>query len=276
LIDLHLHTTASDGALQPAALVARAAGAGLTVLSITDHDTLAGLPEARAAAARHGLRLVNGVEITAVEDRRDVHMLGYFIDPADAGLAAFLDRQRADRVRRLRQIADRLQSLGCPIDADALVAAAGPHSGRSIGRPQIAAALVAAGHARDPDDAFDRFIGENGPAYVPRRGATPDEVIGIVARAGGIVSMAHPGVTKVDGIIPRLAAAGLAALEARHSDHDFETEQRYRELAALHGLATSGGSDFHGDYGHRAGALGVVTLRADDFATLESRLESRC
>jgi predicted metal-dependent phosphoesterase TrpH len=276
LIDLHLHTTASDGALQPAALVARAAGAGLTVLSITDHDTLAGLPEARAAAARHGLRLVNGVEITAVENRRDVHMLGYFIDSADAGLATFLDRQRADRVRRLRQIADRLQSLGCPIDADALVAAAGPHSGRSIGRPQIAAALVAAGHARDPDDAFDRFIGENGPAYVPRRGATPDEVIDIVARAGGIVSMAHPGVTKIDGIIPRLAAAGLTALEARHSDHDFDTEQRYRELAALHGLATSGGSDFHGDYGHRAGALGVVTLRADDFATLESRLESPC
>jgi predicted metal-dependent phosphoesterase TrpH len=101
-------------------------------------------------------------------------------------------------------------------------------------------------------------------------------VIGIVARAGGIVSMAHPGVTKVDGIIPRLAAAGLTALEARHSDHDFETERRYRELAALHGLATSGGSDFHGDYGHRAGALGVVTLRADDFATLESRLESPC
>ncbi len=274
MIDLHLHTTASDGTLSPAGLLARAAGAGLTVVSVTDHDTLAGLAEARDAAARHGIRLVNGVEITAVEDCRDVHMLGYFIDPADGGLAAFLDRQRVDRVRRVRDIADRLRSLGCPIDVDAVLAAASAHAGRSIGRPQIAAALVAAGHARDRNDAFDRFIGAGSPAFVSRHGPTPDEVIAIVGRAGGIVSLAHPGLTKVDGIIPRLVASGLTALEVRHTDHDASTEQRYRELAAALGIAASGGSDFHGDSGHRASALGAVTLSAEDFAALETRAVS--
>jgi 3',5'-nucleoside bisphosphate phosphatase len=273
LIDLHLHTTASDGTLSPAALIARAAGAGLTVVSVTDHDTTAGLAEARDAAARHGVRLVNGVEITAVEERRDVHMLGYFIDPADGGLATFLDRQRADRIRRMRDISERLRSLGYPIDLDDLLTSASAHTGRSIGRPQIADALVSAGHARDRNDAFDRFIGYACPAYVPRRGPTPDEVIAIVGKAGGIVSLAHPGLTKVDGIIPRLVAAGLTALEVRHTDQGVETEQRYRELAATHGIAATGGSDFHGDSGHRVAALGVVTLSAEDFAALESRLE---
>ena len=153
-----------------------------------------------------------------------------------------------------------------------LLASASAHAGRSIGRPQIAGALVCAGHARDRNDAFDRFIGANSPAFVPRCGPTPDEVIAIVGKAGGIVSLAHPGLTKLDGIIPRLVAAGLAALEVRHSDHEVTTEQRYRALAAALGIAASGGSDFHGDSGHRAAALGVVTLSHEDFAALESRI----
>jgi hypothetical protein len=271
LIDLHLHTTASDGTLAPAALIARAAAAGLTVVSVTDHDTVAGLGEARDAAARHGVRLVNGVEITAVEDGRDVHMLGYFLDPSDAGLAGFLERQRADRIRRVRDIADRLRGLGCPIDVEGLLASSAAQPGRSIGRPQIARELVSAGYARDRNDAFDRLIGHDRPAYVPRRGPAPEAVIEIVGRAGGIVSLAHPGLTKVDGIIPRLVAAGLAALEVRHTDHAPETERHYRVLAATHGVATSGGSDYHGDSGHRAVSLGAVTLPGADLAALESR-----
>jgi predicted metal-dependent phosphoesterase TrpH len=272
LIDLHVHTTASDGTLTPAALVARAAASGITVLGVTDHDTTAGLAEARAAAARHGLRLVDGVEITAVENGRDVHMLGYFMDPTDAALVSFLDGQRADRVRRVTEMARKLEALGCPIDYEALLASAGTDAGRSIGRPQLAQALVAAGHARDNDDAFDRLLGSHAPAFVPRRGASPDEVIAVVRRAGGIASVAHPGLTDVDRIIPRLAAAGLTAIEARHSDHDADTEQRYRDLGARHGLAVSGGSDFHGDSGHRIPMLGVITLPPEDFAALEARL----
>jgi len=272
LIDLHLHTAASDGALTPTELVARAAGAGLTTISVTDHDTLGGIPEARVAAATLGLRLVPGVEITGVEDERDVHLLAYFFDDDAPGLAEFLERQRTDRLRRLREIAQRLGALGFAIDIERLLEHAGAATGRSVGRPLLADALVAAGHARDRNDAFDRLLGNGGPAYVPRIGATPDEVIDIVRRAGGIVSLAHPGLTRMDALIPRLAQAGLAALEVGHSDHDRDTEHRYRELAARYGLAVSAGSDFHADSGHRIPALGRVTLPAADFALLEARV----
>ena len=271
MIDLHLHTTASDGTLSPAALVARAAVAGLTIISVTDHDTLAGIPEACAAAETLGLRLVNGVEITAIENQRDVHLLAYFVDPDHPSLASFLLRQRTDRIRRVREIAHRLGTLGCAIDIEPLLESARSSAGRSVGRPLLADALVAAGHARDRNDAFDRLLGNGRPAFVPRLGATPDDVIAIVRHAGGIVSLAHPALTRIDDVIPRLAAAGLAALEVRHSDQDLETETRYREMAALHGLAVSGGSDFHGASGHRIDRLGTVTLPPDDFAVLEAR-----
>jgi predicted metal-dependent phosphoesterase TrpH len=272
LIDLHLHTTASDGNLSPAALVARAAAAGLTTISVTDHDTFAGLFEARTAAGNLGLRFVNGVEITAIENERDVHLLAYFVDPADPGLTSFLLRQRTDRIRRIREIARRLATLGCPIDIEPLLESTPSSEGRSLGRPLLADALVAAGHARDRRDAFDRLIGNAGPAFVPRIGATPDEVIALVRDSGAIISLAHPGLTQIDDVIPRLAAAGLSALEARHSDHDADTEKRYRHMAAGLGLAVSGGSDFHGDSGHRIGMLGTVTLPAEDFALLEARV----
>lgn len=272
MIDLHLHTTASDGTLSPAALVARAAAAGLTIISVTDHDTLAGIPEARTAADDLGLRLINGAEITAIENQRDVHLLAYFVDPNHASLASFLSRQRTDRIRRVREIAHRLETLGLVIDVEPLLEAARACAGRSVGRPLLADALVAAGHARDRNDAFARLLGNGCPAFVPRAGATPDEVIAIVREAGGIVSLAHPALTRIDDVIPRLAAAGLTALEVRHSDQDLETEHRYRDMAADLGLAVSGGSDFHGDAGHRVNRLGTVTLPPDDFARLEARL----
>jgi 3',5'-nucleoside bisphosphate phosphatase len=267
LIDLHLHTTASDGLLPPSELVSRAAECGLGTISVTDHDTCAGLAEADVVARRLGLRLICGVEITAVEDGRDVHMLAYFVDPVNVALSEFLRAQRAQRVERVRQIGQRLASLGYAIDVERLTAA----SGRSIGRPQLADALVGAGHVADRDDAFARLLGAGRPAFVPRRGPAPEAVVAVVREAGGLVSMAHPGLTAMDHLIPRLAAAGLHALEVRHSDHDAATEARYRHLAAEYGLAVSGGSDYHGDVGHRAASLGRVTLPAEDFAALEAR-----
>jgi predicted metal-dependent phosphoesterase TrpH len=267
LIDLHLHTTASDGLLQPSVLVARAADCGLRTISITDHDTCAGLAEAGDVARRVGLRLICGVEMTAIEDGRDVHLLAYFVDPGSATLAEFLRSQRAQRVERVRQIGQRLAAIGYAIDVDSLATVVG----RSIGRPQIADALVDAGHARDRDDAFARLLGAGRPAFVPRRGPAPEAVLSVAREAGGLVSMAHPGLTAMDHLIPRLTAAGLQALEVRHSDHDRATEDRYRQLAAEHGLAVSGGSDYHGDVGHRAASLGRVTLSAEDLAALEAR-----
>ena len=268
MIDLHLHTTASDGTLSPPELVLQARAAGLSIFSITDHDTTAGSEAADAAVRQAGLELIRGIEISAVADERDVHVLGYFIDPASPRLRAFLVHQRDERLRRVREIGDRLAALGVPVDVEPIAADAA--RGRSVGRPQIAAALLQAGHVATRSEAFDRYLESGGPAFVPRRGARPEEVIAIIHEAGGIASLAHPGVTRRDDLLPALVAAGLDALEARHSDHDAATETRYRACARELGLAVSGGSDYHGDSGHRIGVLGKVTLAADDFDALRA------
>jgi predicted metal-dependent phosphoesterase TrpH len=266
LIDLHLHTTASDGTLAPAALVARAVAAGITILSVTDHDTVAGIAAAGAAAVAHGVTLVPGIEITAVENARDVHVLGYFIDSHADALARFLARQRRDRLERVARIGERLRAIGWPVDVEPLLRAAA--GGRSIGRPQVADALIRAGHARDRDDAFARLLGEGGPAFVPRAGESPEFVVGVIRGAGGIASLAHPALLAQDDLIPRLAAAGLAAIEVCHRDHDATAERHYRDLASRLGLAVSGGSDYHGDEFPGAVALGAVTLPRADYEQL--------
>ena len=253
----------------------RAAAVGLTTISVTDHDTTAGLVEAAAAARSRGLAFVPGIEITAVEDGHDVHVLGYYFDPSSSSLAAFLGSQRQDRIRRVREICARLRDLGFCIDPSALIASAADHPGKSIGRPAIADALVRDGHATDRDDAFARLIGRSSPAYVPRQGVTAAEVVSIIDGAGGIASLAHPVLANIDHLIPALASNGLTALEARHSDHDPETEARYRSLAAELGLVVSGGSDFHGDQTSNARALGVVTLDRCDFDRLSARARDR-
>ena len=275
MIDLHLHTTASDGALAPRELVRRASAAGLSIISVTDHDTVGGLSEAAAAARALGMTCIPGIEITAVEEDRDVHVLGYFFDPAAPALDRFLRAQRADRVRRVREMCEKLAALGCDVRADTALSAPPDASERSIGRPAIADALVRAGLARDRDDAFDRLIGRGGPAYVPRRGVPVAEVVGIVTAAGGIASLAHPVLADLDHLVPELARGGLAALEARHSDHPTDVEARYRALAAECSLAISGGSDFHGDDTSNGGSLGVITLDAEDYAALQVRAHGR-
>jgi 3',5'-nucleoside bisphosphate phosphatase len=271
VIDLHLHTTASDGCLSPDALVVRAAAAGLTVLSITDHDTTSGLPLASETARQHGVRLVTGIEITAVEGGRDVHVLGYFVDAGCAALAEFLRDQRADRIRRVAAIGERLRELEYDLDIASLVERAHREPGRTIGRPQIADALVAAGHVKNRREAFDRLLAEGRPAFVARVGAPVAEVTAIIRTAGGVASLAHPGLLGMDDEIPRLARQGLDALEVRHSDHDATAESRYRDLAASLGLAASGGSDFHGDESVHCAHLGAVTLSEPDFGALEAR-----
>ncbi len=273
MIDLHSHTTASDGLLSPAALLDAAAAAGLTVLAITDHDTTAGYLEARRVLAGRLLDLVPGIEISAVHDGRDVHVLGYFLDPSSTRMMEFLERQRADRRRRVAAMSERLQSLGHAIEVQPILDAA--ERGHSVGRPHVADALVAAGHVRSRDEAFDRFLEYGGPAYVPRLGASPADVVRIIHDAGGIASLAHPGVHRRDHLIESLASEGLDAIEARHSDHDALTEDHYRSTAARLGLLVSGGSDFHGSAAHRASALGMVTLPLEDYARLRERAWQR-
>ena len=271
MIDLHMHTTASDGTFAPAALVDRAYAAGIRTLSVTDHDTMAGVPEAASAAAERGMEFLPGIEITAVADGRDVHLLAYFLDPAPAGLEAFLVDQREDRVRRARAMGERLAALGAPIVIEGLIAAAST-TGRAVARPSVARALVEAGHCATVQEAFDRWLADGGPAYVGRRGASPAEVVHLVARSGGLAAVAHPGLLRRDDLIPGLVTAGLGALEVFHSDHDTAAQARYQRLAAQHGLAICGGSDFHGDRHRRAKCFGRVGLPRDRYETFIARV----
>jgi predicted metal-dependent phosphoesterase TrpH len=268
MIDLHLHSTASDGLSSPSQLVDDVLAAGVTTFSVTDHDTVDALGEAARLARRVGLALIPGVEITAVHEGRDVHILGYFIDPADRNFLRFLSDARTDRLRRADLILDRLRALGAPIDRACLFAATDTGR-RAIARPIIARALVAAGHVQDVAEAFDRFLGEGRPAYVPRTGASPADVVATIHRAGGIASFAHPGTTRRDELIADLAAAGLEALEAFHSDHSNEQTRHYLQLADRLALAVSGGSDYHGRGVKRSDLLGRVHLPLDHFAALE-------
>lgn len=259
MIDLHLHTTASDGRLSPAQLVDLAATRGLRRMAVTDHDTTAAVADVQRLARERGIEAISGIEITAVDAGRDVHVLGYFLDPDHAGLAAFLARQRQSRVSRVAAIAQRLASLGLPIDVAPLMTQAEQQRGRSIGRPQVARAMVAAGHVADTREAFDKWLGSGLPAFVPRAGAPSEQVIDVIHAAGGLVSLAHPGRTTTDARITALRDGGLDALEVFHPDHDAAQVERYKRLAAALGLLTTGGSDFHGDPGHGLDP-GSVTL----------------
>ena len=273
MIDLHTHTTASDGRSSPADLVREAAGAGVHVLAVTDHDTVAAIGVVADAADAAGLGFVPGIEITAVHEGRDVHVLGYFFDPESGPLAAFLREQRADRRRRVFEMAARLDDLGARVDGDAIVGEADRHAGRAVGRPAIAAALVAGGHAQDLNDAFDRYLAEGRPAFVSRRGASPADVVTIIRGAGGLASIAHPGKTGIDPLLPDLARAGLTGIEVFHPDHTEADVARYRAIVRDLGLVATGGSDYHGPGSGRTGGLGLVGMPEEAFAQLVARAD---
>jgi predicted metal-dependent phosphoesterase TrpH len=268
LIDLHTHTTASDGRCSPRDLVARAAAAGVTVLAVTDHDTVAGCADTASSAAAAGIEFVPGIEITAVRSGADVHMLGYFFDTASPALHAFLAEQRGQRIARVHQIVDRLKTSGIDLDADRIVRPAIEDPRRSAGRPWIARALIEAGHAATVEEAFDRWLARGRPAFVPRLGAPPEEVVVRVHEAGGLASLAHPALLGDDAWVPEIARSGLDAIEAYHSKHDPAATERYLAMAAALGLAVSGGSDFHGDPSHGPLNPGAVSLPREEYDRL--------
>ena len=280
MIDLHLHTTASDGRLAPAQLVARVAAAGLTTISVTDHDTVAAIAEVTEAANGVNIRVVPGIEITAVDDGRDVHMLGYFFDPFSTTLAAVLERQRALRVARVEAIGERLAALGMPIDVEKVLLAAAVRPGSSVGRPQVARELVRAGYVTSVQDAFDKWLATGRPAFIPRTGPSPAAIVDTIHGAGGVASMAHPAVTRRDELIAPLVEHGMDAIEVYHSDHSPEDQQLYKAMAQRLGALVSGGSDFHGDdttlnpSRTRRSSLGVVSLPPNAFAALEKKAAS--
>jgi 3',5'-nucleoside bisphosphate phosphatase len=275
LIDLHTHTTASDGRCTPAELVSRAAAAGVDVLSVTDHDTTAATGAASAACASAAIEFVAGIEITAAVDGRDVHVLGYFIDPDSPSLAAFLALQRQRRIERVRQMIERLETLGIVLDAEAVLQPGRDDATKAAGRPWIARALVAGGHVADTKEAFDRFLATGKRAFVPRIGPSPADVFARIHASGGVASLAHPGLLARDELIPGFVQAGLDALEAHHSKHTPDDTKRYLAMAEQHGLAVSGGSDYHAEPSHDFGGPGCVSLPREAFQGLKDRCAAR-
>jgi hypothetical protein len=275
-IDLHTHSTASDGTQPPADVVRRAAAAGLDVVALTDHDTVAGHAEA-VAALPAGLTLVPGAEISCevVADdgsRTSLHLLAYLFSADEPAFAAARERLRTDRVRRARDMVDKLIALGVPVTWEQVAALA---DGGAVGRPHVARALVAAGVVTDVASAFtDEWIGSRGRAYVDKYALDPVEAVGLVRGAGGVAVFAHPGAVKRGAVVSEdvtaaMAAAGLFALEVDHPDHDAGVRDRLRALASSLDLAVTGSSDDHGTItGHR---LGCETTSAEVWESLVSQ-----
>lgn len=249
--DLHTHTIHSDGSTTPTANVRQAIELGLTGLGITDHDTTAGFAEAMRAAQDTDLELVLGTEFSAEHDGLSVHVLGYWIDPGDQPLADELARLRHERTDRARRIVERFADLGIPVAFDRVVAIAGD---APIGRPHIAQAVVETGAARTIREVFDRYLGDGGPAAVAKHAVDPVRAVELLVAAGGVTVLAHPGLygdrDGGDGLdaatIERMAAAGLAGIEADHPDHTRAHVAHYRDVAAALDLEVTAGSDYHG------------------------------
>ncbi len=268
MIDLHMHTTASDGKCTPEELVRNAHEAGIRTMSVTDHDTLGAVASVTRAAAALGMTVVPGIEITSVHDGKDVHVLAYYLSESTPDLMETLARQRRLRVERAREIADKLAAMGAPIDVQALVETASAPGGKALARPQIAQALITAGHVATVAEAFERFLSEESPAYVPHRGASPVDIVRLVQDGGGVAALAHPGYRPRDEIIPALVEAGMAAIEVFHSSHDAAAEAHYLAIATRHGLLVTGGSDYHGPGTRRSEFFGVTNLPREHYDKL--------
>jgi hypothetical protein len=242
-IDLHLHTTASDGQHPPADLIRLVRGQKLDVIAITDHDTTAGIADAQTAAGGHPV-VIPGIELSAEDEAGDVHMLGYHLQVDHPGLQARLAEFRDLRENRGKKIVERLASLGMPVAWSSVEAIA---DGAAIGRPHIARAMVEAGYAESVRDAFDRFLFNGGPAYVARYRLSPEEAVALIHEAGGVAVLAHPGLLPDHRAMAlRLIPAGLDGVEVWHPDNSETVRLNLRALAAEHDLIMTGGSDFHG------------------------------
>lgn len=273
MIDLHSHTTASDGQFSPTELVRQAATAGITVLAVTDHDTVQGLAEATLAARGLGVRLVPGIELSTFVNGREVHVLGHFIDPAFPELAGFSDLLRKERATRMERMVAKMVALGFPVTVDEVIALA---QAAPLGRPHLARVLVERRYCLDVKEVFDRFLGDGKPAWVDRYRLSATDAIALIGRAGGAATLAHPGVSKVERHeLVGLRDAGLAGLEVLHSDHNPSVREKYQALADQLGLVATAGSDFHGPKVAATRLLGQISMHPASLERLERTVTSR-
>jgi predicted metal-dependent phosphoesterase TrpH len=262
-----MHSTASDGSRSPADVVRAAKAAGLVAIALTDHDSVAGLAEARAAGAELGVRIVNGIELSAVEGDHETHILGLHL--AEPGvLERALEDLRDMRQRRARQIVDKLVALGVLVTFDSVLQQA---AGGAVGRPHVARTLVGEGWATDVRDAFDRYLGAGRPAYVAKEQLDMAHAIAMIHEAGGLAVLAHPGAGGTRERLTALTALGLDGVEVKHPSHSSGDQTRLRTLSEQLGLVVSGGSDWHGAAdGPRT--IGMMQVPEDWLARQDARV----
>ena len=271
-VDLHAHTTASDGTLTPRELVRLAVRHGVRVLAVTDHDSTGGVREAMdEASGLPSLEVVPGLEINCDVPGAEIHVLGYCVDWEAEWFQEFLGAQREERRQRVYRIAARLAELGMPIDPDDVFALV---KEGSAGRPHVAQAMVDRGYVKSVREAFDRYLSLNGPANVPRKRFTPVEAVRIIRRARGVPVLAHPGLANRDELIPELVEAGLMGIEAFYPEHSAGQITAYREMCRCLDLIATGGSDFHGPRVGGARHPGLQPVPESAWQALRGRLES--
>jgi len=267
-VDLHSHTTASDGTFTPRELVREAVRRGVRVLGVTDHDSTDGIAPALDEAARHPpLEIVPGIEINCDVEGAEVHVLGYYVDYEAAWFQDFCRAQREERRARVARMAARLAELGMPVEVDEVYALVREGS---VGRPHVAQVMVDRGYVASVREAFDRYLAAGKPANVPRRRLAPADAVRLIRKAGGVPVFAHPGLSDRDGMIPALIAAGLMGLECYYSAHSTVQTAGYLKLCQDHGLVATGGSDFHGPK-VRAAALGVPAVPLAALSALKAK-----
>lgn len=269
--DLHLHTVFSDGTYTPEQLVERARRLGFSAVALTDHDTVEGCRQTAAACASAGLEFFPGTELTAEQEGHEIHILGYCIDTGDERLLEEIREFQQVRQNRIREMVARLNHLDVPLEADAVFELA---NCRSPGRPHVARALVKAGLCGDLDEAFDRFLKKNRPAWVPKFKMSATHAIELIHGAGGVAVMAHPGLNRTDEVIPAMVDAGLDGLECFHTKHSNPTSAHYLALAAYYGLLVTGGSDCHGSSKGKP-VMGGVKLPYQHVEKLKARAAER-
>ncbi|HXX29115.1 MAG TPA: PHP domain-containing protein [Myxococcaceae bacterium] len=269
MIDLHSHTTASDGEHAPEALLALARAAGVTVLGVTDHDTVAGLARAETAAAAEGLGFVPGIEISATAGGREVHVLGHFVHRSEPGLASFSERLHGERAGRMARMVERMTELGFPVTLEEVERIGG---GAHLGRPHLALALLNRGYVSSTQEAFDRFLADGRPGFVDRFRLPAAEAVRLLHAAGGTATLAHPGPSRVTApTLEALARDGLDGLEAFHADHLPSQREAFRRTAEALGLIPTGGSDFHGARVSPGRKLGSSSTPPESFQRLRDR-----
>jgi 3',5'-nucleoside bisphosphate phosphatase len=268
--DLHLHTHFSDGTFSPEEIVERASRVGFAALALTDHDTVEGCERMAIACAAAKIEFITGAELTAEHHDIEIHILSYFIDPRNERFLQEIARFQTVRQNRIREMAARLNEIGVPLNAADVFALA---NCSSPGRPHVARALVQAGLCSSLDEAFERYLKKNRPAWVPKARMSALEAVELIHQAGGLAVMAHPGLNKSDEIIPDLVAAGLDGIECFHTKHSTAMGERYLEIADRFKLLVTGGSDCHGRSKGKP-LIGTIKLPYTHVAKLKAARES--